>query len=448
MFVSIPSKNIPLAGEYDLCVVGGSCTGLFAAVRAARLGLSVALIEKQNCLGGVATAGLINVWHSLLDDNYENQVIAGLTDEVMQRMVAAGYAKQELRSSHAGFRFSSEQLKIELDSLAVSAGINLFLHAHFIDLIRDGNKITALTFVDKDGQRAIRAKFFIDATGDGDLCKAFGMQSYTLPAVQPPSACFMMQGSTDNVDLAWLIGEHGDEFGLDDDWGWAGYIPELDGITMRADNHVFDVRCDKAADLTRAEIEGRKKMRALIDLLKKYGDKSQHYALVNTCSVIGVRETVHYKTEYTANESDLLLGKRFDDAVMNGAYRIDIHHSGDNGITFKYLNGQTHTMYGKSSKSVYGNWRKDLGLSGEPAHYYQVPFSVLRNSECENMIAAGRMINADPGAYGALRVMVNLNQLGEAAGVAAALCVDSNITLQALSGVRVREALSKGGSAL
>lgn len=448
MYISVPEKQIPVAADVDLCVIGGSCTGLFAAVRAARLGLRVALIEKQNCLGGVATAGLVNVWHSLLDANYEHQVIAGLTQEVVDRLKAQGAVVEQHGSPDAAYRFSSQELKIELDSLAHENSIQLFLHTAFVDVVKENNKIKAVTIADKDGHRAIRAAFFVDATGDGDVAKAYGMEYYTLPNIQPPSACFLMQGNTHGIDLAALISEHGAEFGLTDDWGWYGPIPDSETISMRADNHVFGVRCDKADDLTRAEIEGRAQMRALISLLKKYGNKNENYALINTCSVIGVRDTVHFPTEFRANEHDLLTGACYEDGIMNGTYRIDRHHAEDNGITFKYLNGQTHTFYGKASRAVYGNWREELGLVGEPAAYYQVPFSILKNQTCENMIAVGRMLNADEGAFGALRVMVNLNQLGEAAGVAAYHCVNSGIDLQSLDGKIVRQTLKDGGSAL
>ena len=74
-YLKEPAKNVPIDGVFDICVVGGSCTGLFAAVRAARLGAKVAIIEKQNCFGGVATNGLVNVWHSLYDIKGEKQII-------------------------------------------------------------------------------------------------------------------------------------------------------------------------------------------------------------------------------------------------------------------------------------------------------------------------------------------------------------------------------------
>jgi len=71
MNISEPARETPVIAEYDLCVLGGSCTGLFAAIRAARLGLSVGIVERMGCFGGVATLSLVNVWHSPLDEVFE-----------------------------------------------------------------------------------------------------------------------------------------------------------------------------------------------------------------------------------------------------------------------------------------------------------------------------------------------------------------------------------------
>jgi glycerol-3-phosphate dehydrogenase len=62
-----PARDTPIAHECDLCVIGGGCTGVFCAVRAARLGATVALVENNGFFDGVATAGQVNVWHSIYD---------------------------------------------------------------------------------------------------------------------------------------------------------------------------------------------------------------------------------------------------------------------------------------------------------------------------------------------------------------------------------------------
>ena len=70
-----PARDVPVAWEGDLCVLGGSCTGVFAAVAAARRGLKVALVEMNGFFGGVATAGLVNIWHSVMSTDGARTVI-------------------------------------------------------------------------------------------------------------------------------------------------------------------------------------------------------------------------------------------------------------------------------------------------------------------------------------------------------------------------------------
>ena len=102
------ARQVPVVADCDVCVVGGSCTGVFAAIRAARLGARVVLIENNGFFGGVATAGLVNVWHSLHDTTGEKQIIAGLTSEIVETLCARGAAvKNDPRNESVGVRFNS-----------------------------------------------------------------------------------------------------------------------------------------------------------------------------------------------------------------------------------------------------------------------------------------------------------------------------------------------------
>lgn len=442
-----PQKELNICAQADLCVVGGSCTGVFAAVRAARLGAKVVLVEKQNCLGGTATSGLVNIWHSLHDADGKNQIIAGLTQETLERLNSAG-ALIRGQSVNDAYHFNSQELKIELDRYIQENKIKLYLHTYYSSVLYEGSRLKAVIVENKDGRSAIKADFFIDATGDGDMARDLKIESYQNKNIQPPSSCFLMKGDIEGAELNDIIHEHGQEAGLQDDWGWSGHSVCGKNITMRADNHVFKVLCSRTDDLTYSEMEGRRQMRAFVDLLKKYGKESKDYSLVAACSHIGIRDTVHYKTAFRACEKDLLLGRQYEDPILNGTYRVDIHHSEDMGITFKCLNGERHTLYGKGTREEFGNWRDEEGITGEPAKYYQLPFEILKGKTYENFIMAGRMLNADEGAFGALRVMVNLNQLGEAAGVAAYLALDGAKSIQSLDGASVCRLLKNGGSVI
>ena len=80
------ARKTPIVETCDVCVIGGGCTGVFAAVAAARHGARVSLIENNGFFGGVATAGIVNIWHQLFDTRLERQVIGGLTWEIVQRL--------------------------------------------------------------------------------------------------------------------------------------------------------------------------------------------------------------------------------------------------------------------------------------------------------------------------------------------------------------------------
>ena len=426
-------------GHFDVVVVGGGCTGVFAAVKAARRGLKVAIIEKSNCFGGVATTGLVNVWHSLFDIYGKEQIIGGLTDEVVRALIKTGYGRI-VQASPNYINFDPNALKRILDELVTANHIKVFFHTFYNSLITEGNEITRIIVGNKDGIGSITAGFFIDSTGDGDLCRDAGLDSYVDNAFQPPTPCCFLSHKI-KQDLGELITLHGEEFGLDDDWGWDCPIPGLDNIDFRADFHIFGKMCNVADDLTDAEIEGRRKIYALCELLKKYDDPK--HSIVTLSSQIGIRETVHYNTIFKANEQDLLLGTSYEDTVMRGTYSIDIHHQNDNGITFKYLDGRVVTHYGKTNKCIVSNWMEEMGITKEPAPYYQVPFRILVQEKIKNLIPVGRMLNADRGAFGALRVMVNLNQLGEAAGIAACLSIKEQKPIQEVCGKAVSLELQK-----
>ena len=447
MFITEPEKKLRVIADADLCVVGGSSTGVFAAVRAARLGLKVVLIEKHNVLGGTAVAGLVNIWHSMHDIDEGEQVIAGLTDEVVTRLKTRGAVDLYDDPTHR-YTFNSFELAVILDDLIKENKIKVMLHTLYTAAICEERRVEAVIIENAEGRFAIKARFFIDASGDGRVAKDLKIPSYVNKTIQPPTSCFYLQGNTDGLDMGKLIREHGAEFGLLDDWGWYKKVVGSKDITMRADNHVFGKRLDIADDLTYAEIEGRRQARALTSLLSKYAQGSDAYSIVGLCQRIGTRETVHYKTRMMADTMSLILGKKYDYPILKGSYRVDIHHSEDMGITFMYLDGKEVTYYGKNTKTVSGNWRERMGIDGDYARYYQLPYDVLAVEEYDNFIPVGRMINADEGAFGALRVMVNLNQLGEAAGVAAYVSLGDNAAASEISTKKLHKLLKDGGSAL
>jgi hypothetical protein len=449
-YLNEPSRNIPIIHEADVCVLGGSCTGLFAAVRAARLGARVVIVEKDNCFGGIATTAMVNVWHSLWDTEGKKQIIAGLTEEVIDRLEQRGaLIKKERTNPSVGCSFNSEELKIELDELAHEARIKIYLHTQFCSPapIEEGQPLTAVFVENKNGRGAIKAKAFIDATGDGDLAQRLGCKTYFAKHLQPATACARFSGweslGLNTQQLGELILSQGPAHNLPPTFAWGGFVP-ASATYMLAATRIHNINPVEADDLTHGEIEGRRQVRAIMDILRQAVPDAS-IGLEALPSRLGLRESRHIESSYQLTGDDVLYGKSFDDTIAQGSYRVDIHHQNKPGITLRYLNGVEEYSQPGHPKCV-SRWRPESTV--DPT-FYQIPYrSLLPQNGPPNLIVAGRMLDIDPIAYAAVRVMVNMNQTGEAAGVAAALAADRQIPVAEVSPTEIRNELIAGGSAL
>lgn len=439
--IIVPSEKVPIINEADICVVGGSCTGVFAAVRAARLGAKVVIVEKQNRFGGVATNGLVHMWHSIYDTDFNEQIIGGLTYEVMERLEKRNAISQFKNSKIYAIRLNSEELTIELDELVLEAKIKPYLHSFFSAPVIENGRVTAVIIQNKSGRGAVKAKMFIDATGDADLCHLAGLPTYTPAHIQPPTTCARFTNWNSNLDTNKLIMKHAEKFDLPEGYMWGAPIPPDNDVFMLSGTRVAGKNPADGEQLTFCEIEGRRQVRAIMDIWRKYV-KGKSITLHALPSQIGIRESRHIKGICRIAGNDLLYGKKFDDAIASGTYPVDIHHQDKPGITFKELNGTQH--YCRPGKAaVVSRWRKK---TADCPKYYQIPLRSLIPQNSKNVIAAGRMLDADREAFGAVRVMVNLNQTGEAAGVAAWHALTSGLEIAQVNSRDVRKTLAAGGS--
>jgi len=446
-----PARELPVIHETDLCVVGGSCTGAFAALRAARLGLRVAIVEGQNCFGGVATNAMVNIWHSLYDATGENQIIAGLTEETIERLKKrhAITVKNSRNHGHnpAYFILNTDELKIELDEMLTEGGVQPFLHTLFcMPYVRDG-ELAGIIVENKDGRGVILAKVFIDASGDGDLAARLGLETFYANRLQPGTTCAKIARWSDVekfYDLSKLYSEHRQEYDLPETFIWGAELPGAIDVHMLSASRV-SMDMSKAGQLTAAEIEGRRQVRAMMDMLRRYCPNADP-VLVQLPSRIGVRETRHVRCQRHLTGDELLRGMQFDDAIANGTYPADLHHPNGAGITLMYLDG-TQRLACPGLPTKESMWREPME---EDPKFYQVPYSAMlpQGGQFPNLIIAGRMIDSDETAHAAIRVMINMNQTGEAAGVAAYLAMNGSVGFAEVNTDKLRQILRDGGSAV
>jgi hypothetical protein len=452
MMDSIREESVvtPVVHTCDVCVVGGSCTGVFAAVRAARLGARVAVIENSGFFGGVATAGLVNVWHTVYDTGFQSQIIAGLTTEVIDRLDKRGAVLRKKPSEHLHFVFNSPELMAELDSLVSEAGIQPFLHARFVRPVVEDGRMTHAVVEDKSGRRAIRATCFVDATGDGDVIARMGLPFTRNDDLQPPTACVILSGMDQvrernpSFDLGSAVHDPRYPNALHKGFLWHAEAVGIPGAWMVAGTRIHNADCSDAGQLTRAEMEGRRQARAIRDIVHDHFEGGDGVQMAALPAYIGIRETRHAVCEHRLTEMEVLEGVRFPDAIANGSYRVDVHHSEKAGLTFRYLNG-TEAYAEPGQPTVRGRWRE--ARDKDPT-FYQIPYRSLLPKGTRNVLVAGRLTDADRGAYGAIRVMVNCNQTGEAAGVAAVLALDKGGEVGIVPPNVLRKNLRDGGSAV
>jgi len=441
-----PAAEIPIVYECDLCVIGGSCTGLFAAIRAARLGLKVAIVEQANCFGGVATISMVCVWLSFMDTAFSCNIVGGLSQETIDRLKKVNAVTESPNDWSVGFRFNSNELKIELDEMAKAAGLKVYFHTMFVKPHVENGQIAGAIIENKSGRGAIRARFFIDASGDADLAYRAGVPTYEEEHRNPSTTGvhFANWSSLGNVDFPGLnahIRAHAAKEGLPNGFAWEARIPNSD-VHMLAATRILNNNPTLADDFTAGEIEGRRQVRALSRIFKRAVPTS-NLEIVALAQRMGIRETRKVHSRHRVTSEEVLYGVRYEDAIANGSYRVDVHHQDKPGVTFKYLDGsQTYIVPGEPFHQ--SRWRSE---TAENPTFYQIPYrSLVPQGPYGNLLVAGRMLDSDIEAFGALRVMVNMNQTGEAAGVAAYLALKNNYSAGDVNPETLRKTLADGGS--
>ena len=167
----------------DVAVIGGGIAGVAAALQAARSGMKTILIEKTILLGGLATTGLVYVYLPLCDGN-SRQVSFGITEELMRASLKYGpgnipesWKNGKDAPEEKRFRciFSPASFILAIDELLEEAGVDVWLDTLVCGAEVEHGRIAAAVCENTSGRGVIRAKQFIDASGDCTLARRAGI---------------------------------------------------------------------------------------------------------------------------------------------------------------------------------------------------------------------------------------------------------------------------------
>lgn len=430
--ITEPQKQIPVAAEVDVLVVGAGPAGFSAAVCAAREGAKTMLIEQTGDVGGVATTGLMSHW--------TGNTQGGFYEEILDRSAEAG-GDWDTAEFNGGLRqvINPERLKTIMLQMLDEAGVKLCLYTFSSEAIVENDRIKGVIVQSKAGRQAILAKVIIDATGDGDIAASAGVPYQkgreTDGKMQPMSLMFKVAGV--DVERGVFPGGFEETFpipkgdiqtlGREHIPSPAGHVllykTTLPGVVTCNMTNCIDVDGTNPDDLTHATYVCRSQIDPIVTFLREYVPGFENCYLISSASVIGVRETRHFKGEACITEQDIRDARVFEDwAVTRVSFNFDIHNLTGNG----------------------------LDETGEQKHFkqkkgYTIPYGCLVPVKIDGLLLAGRDISGTHMAHSNFRVMPICANMGQAAGVAAAMCVKQNIRPRVLNVKQLQNRLMEQG---
>lgn len=409
--------------QTDVLVCGGGCAGTAAALSAARSGAKTLLIEKAPFAGGIITNVGLPFFDGIADIKDHRVVVRGIALELLSKSGVCAPDAMHMEKHNPVIR-NSFQFKLLLDRLLSEQRdrLTVLFNTFACGAETSDGRIQSVQVANKDGIVNIEPRVVIDCTGDADVAAWAGAPFEQNAEVQPLTLHFRIghvkkmsnigHACRDSLAKAQERGDLPFYYGPGVMFLYGDDEVYIHGVRVPADP-------TNAADLTRAEMQGRADAWAMFQAWKRDVPAFADSYFIEAYPWIGVRESRRLIGQHVLSEDDLMKSRPFDDAVATGCWYLDLH----------------------PNKTVVGS-ANDFDPKKVQPEPYDIPYRSLVAQKIGNLLVAGRCHSATRGAHASTRVTATAMAMGEAAGTAAAMAVKSKTEVSLLNGQTVREALS------
>jgi hypothetical protein len=420
------TRDIPVEDGIDVLVAGGGPAGTAAAVCAARLGAHVVLAEATGCLGGMGTSGLVASFGPISDGR--RMLVGGFMRELVETMYARGLLGPHVvrhfleRQLNRWVPFRPEGLKRVLDEFVQTAGVDVRFFTRVIDVDGSDRGINGAVLSNIEGYRLIRAKTFIDATGDATLSFLAGADCRIIlrdiDTIAPSTLCSLFAG------IDWDDKAYGEDWrGIDKVKAFAKqqllqaiqdghftqadrFMPGMNKIGKSAGalngGHLFNLNGLDCRSLSDGMMFGRKLAVEYAEFFRKYVPGCENIELLATAPVMGVRDSRRIVGEFELTVEDFSSARQFPDQIAVYNRPVDVHPTDTSEQEFQRFLQDFHGQHGLSEGDCLG-----------------IPYSILVPKGWSNLWVAGRCHSSDTKVHGSIRAQSAAYMMGQAAATAA-----------------------------